>query len=92
MFRVLLNERSIICIIFVDGIDEDRLLPLLSTLPGELIVIEEVGGQHCLGLDPAVFTGDDLGGSVVLGVVTSYASINGFFDDRDLVLVRTRYS
>lgn len=91
VFPILLNERVVVGIILVNGVDEHTLLPLLSTAESEGVFIEEVGCHHGLRLDPAVLTRDNDIGFIVFLFVASDATINGLFDDGDFILIGTRY-
>ena len=76
----------------MDCIDQYILLPFHRTATGILVIVEEISGHECLGLDPAMIAGNgSLGGLVVL-LIAGDSSKDGLFDDRNLILIRARDS
>ena len=71
----------------MDGVDEHVLLPFFSTSDRKGVFIEEVGGHHGFGLDPAVLAGDDNISFIVFFLVAGDASVYGFLDDGDFILI-----
>jgi hypothetical protein len=82
-----LDKRAVICIVFVNGIDENAIFPFCSTLSSKFIIVEEVCGHKSFGLYPTMITGNDALGGLVVLLITGNASENGLLYDRNLVLI-----
>ena len=87
VLRVLLDEGAIVRVEFVDGVNKHLFFPLLSRLPRELIVVEQIGRHQGLRLHPAVLAGDCVVADLVVVIIAGDPSENAFLDDGDFVLV-----
>ena len=71
----------------MNGVNENLLFPELSAFLAELIIVEQIGGHHHLGLHVAMVARDYMLGDLVVLFVTGYPSKDCFLDNRDFILI-----